>query len=156
MLSCNSKKAGPIIGFQIENEYGNTGNNDKPYLQFIQQLFKDNNITELLYTSDPPGANGLGAIPGVLQTANYNTNPKWQLDKLNSLQSNKPTMTMEFWTGWFDHWTEGHSTVDAKKFRSLLEEILDYPSSVNHYMFVGKLEIFNNFITINVNEDRIY
>ncbi|CAG9857595.1 unnamed protein product [Phyllotreta striolata] len=131
------QKGGPIIGFQIENEYGNTGNHDLPYLQYVQQLFLDNGIEELLYTSDPPGANGRGAIPGVLQTANYNTNPKWQLDKLNQLQKNKPTMTMEFWTGWFDHWTEGHHTVDKGTFKKLLEEILDYPSSVNHYMFVG-------------------
>ncbi|CAG9834591.1 unnamed protein product [Diabrotica balteata] len=131
------QKGGPIIGFQIENEYGNTGNDDVEYLKYIQQIFKDNNLIELYYTSDPPSANGRGAIPGVLQTANFNSNPKWQLDKLNQLQHNKPTMTMEFWTGWFDHWLEDHHTVGAQQFKSLLEQILDYPSSVNHYMFVG-------------------
>ncbi|XP_050505747.1 beta-galactosidase-1-like protein 2 [Diabrotica virgifera virgifera] len=131
------QKGGPIIGFQIENEYGNTGNDDVEYLKYIQQIFEDNNLIELYYTSDPPSANGLGAIPGILQTANFNSNPKWQLDKLNQLQHNKPTMTMEFWTGWFDHWLEDHHTVSAQQFKSLLEEILDYPSSVNHYMFVG-------------------
>ncbi|KAG5867872.1 hypothetical protein JTB14_024707 [Gonioctena quinquepunctata] len=131
------QKGGPIIAFQIENEYGNTGNVDLDYLQAIRQMFLNHGIKELLYTSDPPGANGAGSIPGVLQTANYNSNPKWQLDKLNSLQSNKPTMTMEYWTGWFDHWTEDHHTVSTNDYKSLLEQILDYPSSVNQYMFIG-------------------
>ncbi|XP_057656583.1 beta-galactosidase-1-like protein 2 [Diorhabda carinulata] len=131
------QKGGPIIAFQIENEYGNTGRDDLSYLQAIQQIYKDNNLIELFYTSDPPGANGRGAIPGVLQTANFNTNPKQNLDKLNTLQSNKPTMTMEYWTGWYDHWVEGHHTVDAETYKQRLLEILDYPSSVNQYMFVG-------------------
>ncbi|KAJ8940329.1 hypothetical protein NQ318_014405 [Aromia moschata] len=131
------QKGGPIIGLQIENEYGNTGESDTDYLVALQQMYIDNGITELLYTSDPPSANGKGAVPGVLQTANYNSNPQWQLDKLNSLQSNKPTMTMEYWTGWFDHWTEDHHTVSTSNFKGLLEQILDYPSSVNMYTFVG-------------------
>lgn len=132
------QKGGPIIAFQIENEYGNTRNVDLKYLQDIRQMYLDHGLIELLYTADPPSANGRGSIPGVLQTANYNNNPKAQLDKLHTLQKNKPTMTMEYWTGWFDHWSGGHSGVSAKLFTERLKEILDYPSSVNMYMFVGK------------------
>lgn len=132
------QKGGPIIGFQVENEYGNTGNDDRDYLLQLKQMYLDNGIVELLYTSDPPSANGLGSIPDVLQTANFNSDPKWQLDKLNSLQSNKPTMTMEYWTGWFDHWLEDHHTVSSDQFKEIFETILDYPSSINMYMFVGK------------------
>ncbi|XP_018575329.1 beta-galactosidase-1-like protein 2 [Anoplophora glabripennis] len=131
------QKGGPIIGFQIENEYGNTGNDDTDYLLQLKQMYLDNGIVELLYTSDPPGVNGRGGIPDILQTANFNTNPKSQLDKLNTLQTNKPTMTMEYWTGWFDHWLEDHHTVSTETFKERFEEILDYPSSVNMYMFVG-------------------
>lgn len=132
------QKGGPIIAFQIENEYGNTRNVDLKYLQTIRQMYLDHGIIELLYTADPPSANGRGSIPGVLQTANYNNNPKAQLDKLHTLQKNKPTMTMEYWTGWFDYWTGGHNGVTAKLFAERFKQILEYPSSVNMYMFVGK------------------
>lgn len=136
------QKGGPIIAFQIENEYANTENNDLLYLQSLKQMFLDHGIRELLYTSDPPGRNGHGGIPGILQTANFNNNPKGQLDKLNSFQKHKPTMTMEYWTGWFDYWTGGHNTVSSQLFADRLKQILEYPSSVNMYMFVGKYNLF--------------
>lgn len=145
------QKGGPIIAFQIENEYGNTRHLDVGYLQSLKQMLRDHGIIELLYTSDPVSANGRGSIPGVLQTANYNSNPKWQLDKLNTLQKNKPTMTMEYWTGWFDYWTGGHSDVTPALFTERLKEILDYPSSFNMYMFVGK-HIFYNVYTSSTHQ----
>ena len=37
-------------------------------------------------------------------TANFQTGAEKELDKLKELQPNKPLMTTEFWTGWFDHW----------------------------------------------------
>ncbi|KAJ8965800.1 hypothetical protein NQ314_003898 [Rhamnusium bicolor] len=105
---------GPIIGLQIENEYGGTGVNDQNYLQALRQIYLDNGIVELLYTSDSPSDNGRGLY-----------------------RSNKPTMTMEYWTGWFDHWTEDHHTVTSRSFSDTLEAILNYPSSVNMYTFIG-------------------
>lgn len=148
LVSLQFQKGGPIIAFQIENEYGNTANRDLPYLQALKQMYIDHGINELFYTADPSGANGGGAIPGVLQTANFNNDPKWQLDKLNTLQKNKPTMTMEYWTGWFDYWTGGHSTVPTNVFSDRLKIILEYPSSVNMYMFVGRYRI-----NIKINTD---
>ncbi|VEN48803.1 unnamed protein product [Callosobruchus maculatus] len=57
---------------------------------------------------------------------------------LREVQPGKPVMTMEFWTGWFDHWMDPkHHTDSVRIFRTVLEQILDYPSSVNMYMFVG-------------------
>lgn len=152
------QKGGPIIAFQIENEYGNTRNHDLPYLQAIKQMYLDHGLVELLYTADPPSANGLGAIPGILQTANFDKNPKGQLDKLNTLQKNKPTMTMEYWTGWFDYWTGGHNTVSPSLFTERLKIILEYPSSVNMYMFVGKRILFflSSNINFNINTNCIY
>lgn len=132
------QKGGPIIAFQIENEFSNTDITDRKYLETLKQMYLDHGIIELLYTADPPSGNGRGSIPGVLQTANYDKNPKWQLDKLNKLQKNKPTMTMEYWTGWFDYWIGGHNGVSVKLFTERLQQILDYPSSVNMYMFVGE------------------
>lgn len=133
------QRGGSIIGFQIENEYGNLQRSDLPYLEAIRDSFLGNRIVELLFTSDRPRMNGAGAIPGVLQMANFGSDAVTQLDHLNELQINKPTMTMEYWTGWFDHWMDDqHNTKDLATFKKVLVDILDYPSSVNMYMFVGK------------------
>lgn len=41
----------------------------------------------------------------VLQTANFKTGVTGELNRLKQLQPNMPLMVMEFWTGWFDHWS---------------------------------------------------
>lgn len=132
------QKGGPIIGFQIENEYSNTFHDDPDYLVYLKQLFLDNGLIELFYTSDPPIAIGRGSIPGILVTGNFGSDVKINLNLLKTLQPNKPTMVMEFWTGWYDMWTRNHTTVSSELYIERLLTILDYPSSVNQYMFVGK------------------
>ncbi|CAG9772540.1 unnamed protein product [Ceutorhynchus assimilis] len=132
---------GPIIAMQVENEYGNTWNHDPDYLRTLAQVFRSNGITTPLYTSDPMLSVGdQGALPGeLLITANFNMNVTENLDKLHSFQVDKPTMAMEFWSGWFDHITENHTAnlVPIQRYETYYEEILAYPSSVNIYMFVG-------------------
>ncbi|KAF5283075.1 hypothetical protein FQR65_LT14092 [Abscondita terminalis] len=135
---------GPIIAFQVENEYGATQAGpffqpDKVYLKQLRQLFINNGITELLLTSDSPILSGdAGTLPqNFLQTANFNTVPELQLWRLKQLQPNKPLLVMEYWTGWFDHWSDQHSTMTNQRFSDLLERILKYPASVNLYMFQG-------------------
>lgn len=136
-------KGGPIVLFQIENEYGSTEGNgflpDRVYLRQLVDIYKKNGIRELLVSSDSPTAHGdKGSLPGVLlQTANFAGNPKAEFDKLKELQHNKPTMSMEFWSGWFDHWSEYHHTRDDDDFGKVYEQILTYPASVNMYMFHG-------------------
>ncbi|XP_060526562.1 beta-galactosidase-1-like protein 2 [Cylas formicarius] len=129
---------GPIIALQVENEYGNTGNSDPDYLHALKDLYISNGIKELLYTSDPASAGTRGALANeLLMTANFNNDPSWNLNTLDSLQSNKPTMAMEYWSGWFDHVTEDHHTVDINTYKSVYEGILSHPASANIYMFVG-------------------
>ena len=42
----------------------------------------------------------------VLQTANFQTDVVQHLDILKKLQPDMPLMVTEFWSGWFDHWTQ--------------------------------------------------
>ncbi|CAH1119266.1 unnamed protein product [Phaedon cochleariae] len=137
---------GPIIAVQVENEYGNTedpqGNPpflpDTVYLHELRQLLVTNNITELLFTSDTPTKHGsVGSLPGLFQTANFNSDPESQFNKLKQLQPGKPSMAMEYWSGWFNHWTEDHYIGDVLNFANVYEAILKYPASVNLYMFHG-------------------
>ncbi|KAK9873770.1 hypothetical protein WA026_002127 [Henosepilachna vigintioctopunctata] len=151
---------GPIVAFQVENEYGSTEGRgfipDRVYLQQLVQLYRNHGINELLVSSDSPTGHGdIGTLPNVLlQTANFADNPKAEFDKLKELQPNKPTMAMEFWTGWFDHWSEIHHTRDDEEFRKVYEEILKYPASVNMYMFHGGTSFgFMNGANLNNGED---
>uniref|UniRef100_V5GH47 Beta-galactosidase n=1 Tax=Anoplophora glabripennis TaxID=217634 RepID=V5GH47_ANOGL len=136
-------KGGPIIAFQVENEYGNqeyqTFLPQKEYLEELHQLFVQNSIVELLVTSDSPLSHqDKGTLPGVfLQTANLGASPEKQFEKLLELQPNRPLMVMEFWIGWFDFWGNDHATRDANTMKGIYERILTYPASVNIYMFHG-------------------
>ncbi|XP_018580074.1 beta-galactosidase-1-like protein 2 [Anoplophora glabripennis] len=137
-------KGGPIIAFQVENEYGSTEKPgkfapDKVYLQELRELMLNNGIVELLVTSDSPSMHKTaGTLPGVfLQTANFGSNPEVDFLMLKLLQPGRPIMAMEFWTGWFDHWSEKHHTRSDEDFYNVYERILKYPASVNMYMFHG-------------------
>lgn len=137
-------KGGPIIGFQIENEYGSTEQKgkfvpDRQYLTQLRQLYLTHGIVELLFTSDSPSSHGsVGTLPGVLfQTANFGANPEIDFGRLKQLQPNKPAMVMEYWGGWFDHWSEKHHTKKNSDFYNVVERILRYPASFNIYMFIG-------------------
>ena len=134
-------KGGPIIAFQIENEYGNVKVEDEDidveYLETLKEIYSENGIVEMLFTSDTPSNGNYGSLPGVLYTANFQDDPEKELSLLQMYQPGKPSMVMEYWTGWFDHWTESHHTRSCAKFADVLERILQFPASVNMYMFHG-------------------
>lgn len=141
------QSGGPIIGFQIENEFGSLGVNDTKYLTFLKDLFQSNNITELLYTADAARYSTRGAVEGALQTANVGDEVLLDLTILKILHPFQPVMTMESYTGWFDHWYEHHEehAMNKSEYAEVLTTILDYPSSINMYMFVGMFfTILNN------------
>ncbi|XP_026273151.1 beta-galactosidase-1-like protein 2 isoform X2 [Frankliniella occidentalis] len=133
---------GPIIAFQVENEYGNTKEVDKEtdiaHLVALKGMFEKAGLQELYFTSDTPSkGKEYGAIRGVLEVANFNVNASVELDILKTFQPDKAAMVMEFWTGWFDHWGESHHGMSLQDFKTVLEDILKYPSGVNFYMFHG-------------------
>ncbi|KAJ3664570.1 hypothetical protein Zmor_000126 [Zophobas morio] len=129
---------GPIVAFQVENEYGNSPTNDKVYLQQLYDIFKHYGIVELLVTADSPKRGTAGTLPGVLfQTANYGSYPVELLGALEEMQPGQPLMAMEFYSGWFDHWSESHHTKSDGSVRRDYEASLTYPASVNLYMFHG-------------------
>ena len=134
-------KGGPIIAFQVENEYGSVHPTeiDKSYLVQLKYLMRKLGTVELLLTSDGPDqGKRIGPIPGVLQTVNFGGNSKVNLDVLRSYQPDKPFMVMEYWIGWFDHWGDRkQNKVPTEGVMRNLIDILNYNSSVNFYMFYG-------------------
>ncbi|ERL83439.1 beta-galactosidase-1-like protein 2 [Dendroctonus ponderosae] len=134
-------KGGSIIAVQIENEYGNVKEDDKPidiaYLEALKDIIKKNAIVELLFTSDTPTQGFHGALPGVLATANCDKDCGLELARLESYQPTKPLMVMEYWTGWFDHYSEKHHIQTVEQFYANLSDILMGHASFNLYMMHG-------------------
>ena len=130
-------KGGPIIMFQVENEYGAYGE-DTAYLEAIRDMMVENGVDVPFITSDGPWGDYLtcGKVDGVLQSANFGSKAKEQFAVLKKHIGDKPMMCMEFWVGWFDSWGDIHHTEDPEKHAQDLNDILEL-GSVNIYMAEG-------------------
>lgn len=130
-------KGGPILMFQIENEYGAYGE-DVEYLESLKQMMLDNGVDVPFITSDGPWSDYLscGKVEGVLQSANFGSKAKEQFAILKKHIGDCPMMCMEFWVGWFDSWGDRHHTEDPEKHAKDLNDILEM-GSVNIYMAHG-------------------
>ena len=95
---------GNVVAVQVENEYGSYGD-DKDYLRAIADIYRDNGVDCLLFTSDgtAPFMLGGGTLDGVLATVNFGSNPAGNFGALREFRPGEPVMCMEYWNGWFDH-----------------------------------------------------
>lgn len=89
----------------MENEFGAFGYKDEPrdteYMIHLRDKMVELGATEMFFTSDTPTRYGdFGAVPGELQTANFQRGADEEFDALDVLQPGKPYMATEFWTGW--------------------------------------------------------
>ncbi len=129
---------GNVIMVQVENEYGSYGD-DKIYLQKIVDIYRENGIDCLLFTSDGTAKWMLsgGTLPDVLAVANFGSNTE-QILTLNEFQKDRPLMCGEFWDGWFDHWYEsGTQLRPVDDIVREIEKFFDLGASFNLYMFHG-------------------
>lgn len=129
---------GPILMFQIENEYGAYGE-DAAYLESLKQMMLDFGVTVPFITSDGPWSDYLscGKVDGVLASANFGSKAKEQFAILKKHIGNQPMMCMEFWVGWFDAWGDDkHHVESPEKHANDLNDILEL-GSVNIYMAEG-------------------
>jgi len=129
---------GPIIAFQIENEYGSYGN-DNGYMSYIKLLFEKYGLEELFFVCDNLGGlDKYGTLPGVLQTINFMSKDYDQITKaLLKMQPNKPIFVTELWDGWFAHWGEKNHVVDSEKIADVIQRLLQQGASFNLYMWHG-------------------
>ena len=129
---------GGVFMMQIENEYGSYGN-DREYLRTIVDIYKENGVDCLLYTSD--GATDYmlsgGTLPEYPCVVNFGSRPEENFAKLEEFRPGQPKMCGEYWVGWFDHWYDLHHTRDPGEVARLFEEMLACGASLNFYMFHG-------------------
>jgi len=129
---------GNILMMQVENEYGSYGS-DKEYLMAVRDMYKELDMDVLLFTSDGPNLDMLknGTVDGCLATVNFGSGPKAAFETLNTVLPDCPPMCMEYWCGWFDHWTEQHHVRSAEDTAACFDEMLSLGASVNFYVFCG-------------------
>ena len=131
-------KGGPILMFQVENEYGSYGE-DVEYMEALKQMMLDNGVEVPFITSDGPWSDQLscGKVEGVLQSANFGSKAELQFGILKKHVGDAPMMCMEFWVGWFDAWGDKkHHLGDPLEHAQDLEDILSM-GHVNIYMAHG-------------------
>ncbi len=151
-----ASKGGPIIGLQIENEYGSYGpraarglgtdhaatrREAHEYMQAIRQLFVHAGLgDEMLYTADGTDIEEMemGELDGVLAAANFGPGEaKGAIARIKARRPNQPVMVGEYWDGWFDSWGDDHQATDTEKQLNDVKWFLANNYSFNLYMVHG-------------------
>nr|XP_046170524.1 beta-galactosidase-1-like protein 2 [Oncorhynchus gorbuscha] len=130
------KEGGPIIAVQVENEYGSYAK-DEHYMPFIKEALLSRGTNELLLTSDNREGLKCGGVDGVLKTVNLQRLAYGTIQYLAYMQPQKPLLVMEYWSGWFDVWSESHHVFPAEDMLAVVSQILESGVSINLYMFHG-------------------
>ncbi len=145
---------GNIFMLQIENEYGSYGN-DHRYMKEIAEIYRENGIDCLFFTSDGPTLTMLsgGSLEDFLCVGNFGSHPSENFETMKSFREGQPLMCGEYWCGWFDHWGEEHHVRPAEEIVDNVWEFARLGASFNFYMFHGG----TNFgFTNGANYDKKY
>lgn len=133
------ERGGPIILFQVENEYGSYGN-DKQHLEFLRSTMRSAGLTVPFFTSDGPAEHLLesGTLPDVLPVVNFGGGPREAFATLEKFRTGIPHMNGEYWCGWFTHW--GDATWGSSNTATQADELrwmVENGKSFNLYMLHG-------------------
>lgn len=129
---------GPVVAVQIENEYGSYGD-DKEYLRWNRSALAERGIKEILFTADGGTDYFLdgGALEDTWATATLGSRGDESDAVWERRRPGEPFFNVEFWNGWFDHWTESHHIRDASEAAGEVAKIMDLDGSVCLYMAHG-------------------
>ncbi len=129
---------GPIIAVQVENEYGDYGD-DHAYMEAIHHMLIDAGFTKAqFYTGDDTDKVPRGSLPELPAVINFGPgDAQSSFATLKQLRPNSPMMVGEYWDGWFDHWGESHVADDPDQQAKDLDWMLRQGYSVSMYMFHG-------------------
>lgn len=138
LLPLQAGAGGPIVAWQVENEYGSFGD-DAAYLAHLAESLRERGAAGPFVTSDGPAEPMLtaGMVSGAYPTVNFGSRSAEAFAVLKRFQPAGPAMCMEFWNGWFDHWGEPHHFRAAESAAAELDAILGAGASVNIYMAHG-------------------
>ena len=132
------QNGGPILGTQVENEYGSFGD-DHEYVELIHSmLVKHGLAAPILYTADGPKLVPKGSLPELPAVINFGTGEARQsFADFARIRPEGPRMSGEYWAGWFDHWGTAHETRAADTEAEEVAWMLSQGYSVSLYMADG-------------------
>jgi len=131
-------RGGPILMTQMENEYGQFGD-DHTYIEHLHEIYLKMGFTDsLLYTADNWRHIPEGSIPGVFAATNFGiNNHQHGMDNLATARPGQALFVSEYWPGWFDHWGHPHETRPIAPQIADIDYILNRGTGINIYMFHG-------------------
>ena len=131
-------RGGPILMTQIENEYGQFGD-DHAYISHLRDIYVKLGFTDsLLYTADNWRHIPEGSIPGLFAATNFGVkNHQGGMDALARARPEQALFVSEYWPGWFDHWGHPHETRPIAPQIEDIDYILTRGAGINIYMFHG-------------------
>jgi beta-galactosidase len=129
---------GPIIGVQIENEYGSFGK-DAAYMQQVRDAIVAAGFGEVpLFTADGPEQLPFGTLADVPAAVNFGPgSAERAFATLAKFRPDGLRMNQEYWAGWFDQWGKPHHKTNFERETRELDWMLSQGYSVNFYMFHG-------------------
>ena len=131
-------RGGPILMTQIENEYGQFGD-DHTYISHLHDIYVKLGFTDsLLYTADNWRHIPEGSVPGLFAATNFGIgNHQRGMDNLATARPGQALFVSEYWPGWFDHWGHPHETRPVAPQIADIDYILTRGAGINIYMFHG-------------------
>lgn len=145
-------EGGPIIMLQIENEYGSYAN-DRNYMKWLAQLWRDNGIDIPFSTGDGPTTYMLeaGSLPGCASGLDSGSDPK-DFELAQKMNPGVPVFSSETYPGWLTHWGEKRAHVKTEDICKEVSFLMENKKSFNLYVFHGG----TNFgFTAGANADRV-
>jgi beta-galactosidase len=131
-------RGGPILMTQMENEYGQFGD-DHTYIAHLRDIYLKLGFTDsLLYTADNWRHIPEGSLPGTFASVNFGIkNHQGGMDALARARPGHALFVSEYWPGWFDHWGHPHETRPIAPQIEDIDYILTRGAGINVYMFHG-------------------
>ncbi|MDP4222005.1 MAG: beta-galactosidase [Bacteroidota bacterium] len=128
---------GPILMFQIENEYGSYGN-DRNYLARLKEIWTGNGIDVPFFTGDGPTTYMLeaGTLPGCAVGLDSGSRMS-DFELATKMNPGVPVFSSETYPGWLTHWGEQWARPDTTELLNEVKFLMDNKKSFNLYVIHG-------------------
>jgi len=130
-------KGGPILMWQVENEYGSYGN-DRTYMQTLANMWRKAGIDVPFYTADGPTPYMLEAGSLIDAAIGLDSGSDSAAFAQATRQNpNVPSFSSETYPGWLTHWGEKWARPDTADLKKEVSFLLANKKSFNFYVIHG-------------------
>ena len=130
-------QGGPILMWQVENEYGSYGN-DRTYMQTLASMWRKAGIDVPFYTADGPTPYMLEAGSLIDAAIGLDSGSDSAAFAQATRQNpNVPSFSSETYPGWLTHWGEKWARPDTADLKKEVSFLLANKKSFNLYVIHG-------------------